>query len=58
MKVMVTGGAGYIGSVTVTALERAGHVPVILDSLLSGPEAYIRNRICLLYTSPSPRDRS
>jgi UDP-glucose 4-epimerase len=45
MKVLVTGGAGYIGSVTATALEQAGHVPVILDSLISGPEAYVRNRI-------------
>ena len=45
MKVLVTGGAGYIGSVTATALEQAGHTPVMLDSLLSGPEAYVRDRI-------------
>ena len=32
MKVLVTGGAGYIGSVTATALEQAGHTPVVLDS--------------------------
>ena len=37
MKVLVTGGAGYIGSVTATGLEQAGHIPVILDSLISGP---------------------
>jgi UDP-glucose 4-epimerase len=45
MKVLVTGGAGYIGSVTAKALEQAGHVPVILDSLLTGPQAFVRDRI-------------
>jgi UDP-glucose 4-epimerase len=45
VKVLVTGGAGYIGSITAKALEQAGHVPVILDSLLSGPRAFVRDRI-------------
>ena len=36
MKVLVTGGAGYIGSTTAKALEEAGHTPGILDSLLTG----------------------
>jgi UDP-glucose 4-epimerase len=45
MKILVTGGAGYIGSTTAKALEDAGHVPVILDSLLSGPLAFVRDRI-------------
>ena len=45
VKILVTGGAGYIGSVTATALEAAGHIPVILDSLLSGPEAFVTDRI-------------
>lgn len=31
MDVLVTGGAGFIGSHIVTALHEAGHVPVILD---------------------------
>jgi UDP-glucose 4-epimerase len=44
MKVLVTGGAGYIGSVTAKALEEAGHTPVILDSLLTGPLAFVRDR--------------
>ena len=44
MKVLVTGGAGYIGSITAVALELSGHTPVILDSLLSGPEAFVRGR--------------
>ena len=45
MKVLVTGGAGYIGSTTAKALEMAGHTPVILDSLLTGPRAFVRDRI-------------
>lgn len=44
MKVLVTGGAGYIGSTTATALEQAGHVPVVLDSLLTGPRAFVGER--------------
>jgi len=31
MKVLVTGGAGYIGSITAAVLEKAGHQPVIYD---------------------------
>jgi UDP-glucose 4-epimerase len=45
MKILVTGGAGYIGSTTAKALEDAGHTPVILDSLLTGPLAFVRDRI-------------
>ena len=33
MKILVTGGAGYIGSHTVVQLLEAGHEPVILDNL-------------------------
>ena len=45
MKVLVTGGAGYIGSITAKALEQAGHTPVILDSLLVGPRVFVKDRI-------------
>ncbi|MGW7099545.1 NAD-dependent epimerase/dehydratase family protein [Streptomyces sp. NPDC054838] len=34
MRVLVTGGAGFIGSHIVTALRRRGHRPVVLDALL------------------------
>ena len=43
MKVLVTGGAGYIGSATCLALSEAGHTPVILDSLVNGRIEYTRN---------------
>ncbi|WP_093877917.1 NAD(P)-dependent oxidoreductase [Streptomyces sp. TLI_105] len=36
MRVLVTGGAGFIGSHIVNALMRAGHEPVVLDALLPG----------------------
>ena len=33
MKVLVTGGLGFIGSETVIALYKNGHEPVIVDNL-------------------------
>ena len=44
MKILVTGGAGYLGSTTAKALEQAGHTPVILDSLLTGPRVFVKDR--------------
>lgn len=34
--VLVTGGAGYIGSHAVRALQQAGYAPVVLDNLIYG----------------------
>ncbi|MCY4655034.1 MAG: UDP-glucose 4-epimerase GalE [Dehalococcoidia bacterium] len=42
-KVLVTGGAGYIGSTICSALEDSGHSPVVLDSLVNGREAFVRS---------------
>ena len=36
MKVLVTGGAGYVGSVSVDAILAAGHDVVVLDDLTTG----------------------
>ena len=36
MKVLVTGGAGYIGSHTAKKLAAAGHIPVVFDNLSTG----------------------
>lgn len=44
MKVLVTGGGGYLGSLTCRALEVAGHLPVVLDSLVTGQRAFVRDR--------------
>lgn len=45
MKVLITGGAGYIGSTIANALEDTGHVPVLLDSLVTGPRAFTEGKI-------------
>ena len=44
MKVLVTGGAGYVGSTVASALADAGHVPVLLDDLSRGARAFTRGR--------------
>ncbi len=36
MRVLVTGGAGYIGSHAAKALAKAGHEPLVLDNLSAG----------------------
>lgn len=38
MKILVTGGAGYIGSHTCKALALAGYLPVVYDNLVYGHE--------------------
>ncbi len=37
-RILVTGGAGYIGSHTAKALMRAGHEPIVYDNLSTGHE--------------------
>lgn len=41
-KVIVTGGAGYIGSTVCSALAEAGHMPIIWDSLVTGQPLFAR----------------
>ena len=45
MKILVTGGAGYIGSTICSALHDAGHTPVTLDSLITGRIEFTKGRI-------------
>ncbi len=43
MKVLVCGGAGYIGSNMTALLAREGHEPVVLDNLSKGHRTAVRN---------------
>ena len=43
--VLVTGGAGYIGSHAVLALKDAGHTPVVIDNLVTGFRWAIPNNV-------------
>tara|TARA_B110000977_G_scaffold201481_1_gene296288 strand:- start:8809 stop:9072 length:264 start_codon:yes stop_codon:yes gene_type:complete len=36
MKILITGGAGYIGSHTLVEVIKAGHQAVVVDSLVNG----------------------
>ncbi|MGB5595608.1 MAG: UDP-glucose 4-epimerase GalE [Crocosphaera sp.] len=42
-KILVTGGAGYIGSHAVLALKKAGYDVIILDNLISGHRDLVEN---------------
>jgi len=45
MKVLVVGGAGYIGSHCVRQLQEAGHEPVVLDNLVFGHRAAVEAEV-------------
>lgn len=42
MSILVTGGAGYIGSHTCKALAQAGYLPVVYDNLMYGHETAVQ----------------
>lgn len=48
MRVLVTGGAGFIGSHVVDALITSGHDPVVLDDLSSGQRGNLRRHITFI----------
>ncbi|TMB73230.1 MAG: UDP-glucose 4-epimerase GalE [Chloroflexi bacterium] len=43
MRILVTGGAGFVGSHAVVELARAGHEPVIVDLLTNSSERVLKN---------------
>ena len=43
MTILVTGGAGYIGSHTVLALQKAGYEVIVLDNLVYGHQDLVEN---------------
>ncbi len=42
MKILLTGGAGYIGSHTAIELDKAGHEIVVVDNLVNSKEEALR----------------
>jgi UDP-glucose 4-epimerase len=41
--ILVTGGAGYIGSHTVKALQQAGFAPLVFDNFSTGHRSFVRD---------------
>lgn len=41
MRILITGGAGYIGSLTARHLAISGHAPIVLDDLRNGHRAAV-----------------
>ena len=46
MNVLVTGGAGYIGSHVVEELKNSGFVPIVYDNLSTGMLMLCRRMSC------------
>lgn len=53
MNVLVTGGAGYIGSITCVELSAAGHTPVIVDSFVNSQPFILKNIEKLIGKKPA-----
>src|ERR1700760_4262010 len=45
--ILVTGGAGYIGSHACRALEAAGYQPVVYDNLSTGHRSFVRGPLAI-----------
>lgn len=45
MKILVTGGAGYIGSITAKKLQEEGNEVVVFDNLSNGKKEYVLSKL-------------
>ncbi|MDR1269424.1 MAG: UDP-glucose 4-epimerase GalE [Planctomycetaceae bacterium] len=57
MNILVTGGAGYIGSHAIRQLLEAGHFPVVLDNLSYGHRNTIPNNVPFYHVDLKETDR-
>ena len=57
MRILVTGGAGYVGSVSVERLLEAGHAVVVLDDMSAGHESAVPEAARLVLGSFGDRAR-
>jgi len=53
MNILLTGGAGYIGSHTIVELDKAGHSVVVVDNLVNSSEESLR-RVAQIIGKPVP----
>ncbi len=53
MNILLTGGAGYIGSHTIIELDKAGHSVVVVDNLANSSEESLR-RVAQIIGKPVP----
>ena len=51
MNILITGGAGYIGSATAEALVKAGHSVTVYDSFVTGHRAAVPAGARLVHAS-------
>ena len=56
MNILVTGGAGYIGSATAEALVQAGHSVTVCDSLVTGHRAAVPEGASFVQADLADRD--
>jgi UDP-glucose-4-epimerase GalE len=54
--ILVTGGAGYIGSHAIKALRQSGYEPVIFDNFSTGHRSFVRSTPCLEGDLRNPTD--
>jgi UDP-glucose 4-epimerase len=56
MRILVTGGAGYVGSISVEAFLAAGHEVTVVDTLVTGHREAVPPAATLVTTSVAERD--
>lgn len=52
-KILVTGGAGYIGSHTAVALANAGYEPILVDNFVNSSESVLKGLSHILQEAPT-----